>query len=308
MPSLPALLANFSDSIESLDKSSKIPDDLVKSMPVMLILGRLSTAICKDICEVYGVDVLRSLVGMLVHYIETIDDEAKEFKEEILRTHKFEDIRNIPDQQWEKACRHFFEFFINKKREAGEALGKLQRASPENPFKPTVIEALSQKLGVYPVDSCLDPILCACFWRPDQDFFWFLNRGLEIKNRSDVTIEDIDAFEVDLNSSGVKDQLDWLSPWIRGIYFYREERFSDALLCFENAFEQAKYKSGRYQYDLINQYLEVCAKANQRRKFDAALKWSNYAGIPIRWIRDREQSKEATDSAFEMFKHVRYAV
>jgi len=55
---------------------------------------------------------------------------------------------------------------------------------------------------------------------------------------------------------------------------------------FKQAFGQAKYRAGKSQYKLVIQYLEICAKNDQKRNFKKAVEWVNYLGIQVRWFRD----------------------
>jgi tetratricopeptide (TPR) repeat protein len=308
LPSLPDLLANFSESLAAQGKTRSTPDGLIDTMPVMLALARVSTAVCKDIVDAYGTDSLYRFLGILGSYFQGIGSEVEEFKAEISGYYEIDNIVDLPDQRWQFACSHFRRHLDNKKRESSETLKKLRFASPIQPFKPDVIDALSKRLGVYPVRSNLDPILDAAGWMPDPEFLRLLNKGFEIKNRPCIEERDIVQFERDLGSSRVDDQLCWLSPWIRAIYLYRKGSFDESLCYFEQAFSSARYRAGSYQYLLVNQYLEVCAKNDRRGKFKVALGWANYAGIQVRWLQGEEQTEEAIDFAFEVFKHVTYPV
>ena len=75
---------------------------------------------------------------------------------------------------------------------------------------------------------------------------------------------------------------------------------------FEQAFEQAKYRAGKAQYKLVNQYLEVCAKNDQKRRFKKGVEWARYLGIPIRWLRDKEPTEENLDFVFYIFSKATY--
>ena len=49
-------------------------------------------------------------------------------------------------------------------------------------------------------------------------------------------------------------------PGLRGVYRYRKDQFETAMPHFQEAFENAKYRAGRNQYKLVNQYVELAAK------------------------------------------------
>ncbi len=201
---------------------------------------------------------------------------------------------------------HYVGFFIRKKSEVHETLTKLEEASPNYPFKPPVIEALSQRLGSYPVFSSLYPLSHKGRWAPNPEFPRLLKKGFSLKNDPNTTRAKAKTFRRKLHASNLENHLCWLSSWIEAACAYREEQFSEAMHHFEKAFTQAKYRAGSYQYKLVNQYLESCAKNNQKGKFKKGLEWANYLGIEIRWLRDKEQTKENIDFAFFVFRKANY--
>lgn len=132
-----------------------------------------------------------------------------------------------------------------------------------------------------------------------------LQRGFDLKNSSTLQ-SDADDFKENLRTSGLADQLCWLASWVDAARTYRAEDFSAAMDLFEQAFEQAKYRAGKSQYKLVNQYLEICAKNNQKRKFKKGVEWANYLGIQVRWLRDKEQTDENIDLAFFILSKANY--
>ncbi len=48
---------------------------------------------------------------------------------------------------------------------------------------------------------------------------------------------------------------------------------------FQAAFENAKYRAGKNQYKLVNQYVEVAAKNDDRRGFKKGIEWAQYLDI-----------------------------
>ena len=97
-----------------------------------------------------------------------------------------------------------------------------------------------------------------------------------------------------------------MASWIDGACAYRAGQFAEAMHSFELAFTQAKYRAGKNQYKLVNQYLEACAKNNRKGKFKKGLEWSNYLGIQVRWLRDQEQTEENIDFAFYILQKAVY--
>ncbi|MAC21817.1 hypothetical protein FE848_05090 [Marinobacter sp. 1-3A] len=307
-PSLPSLLANFQSSLALQEGTRKIPESLSSSIALRLTLARISTAVCKDILAVYGVGVLKQLTTSVRLYFTTIADEVKEFRNELKRANKTDDLSQLPDPVWQGACSHYSEFFQFKKKRALETLQKLYAGDPENPFKPVVIEKLARDIGQYPVVTRMDQMLFSSAWFPSREFERLLNRGFELKRDTRTTELDVDRFEQELSLANLEEQLAWLGPWLRAICLYRAERFADAFEHSEKAYTLGKYRAGRHQYRLVNQYMELCAKTNRRLRFKQALDWANYAGIEVRWIRSEEQSRDQIDFAFEVLSKAIYPI
>ena len=307
-PSLPSLLANFQSSLARQEGIRKIPESLSSSMTLRLTLARISTAVCKDILAVYGAGVLKQLTASVRLYFTTIADEMKEFRNELRREYKTDDLSQLPDPVWQGACSHYSGFFLFKKKKALETLQKLYIGDPENPFKPVVIEKLAGDIGQYPVVTRMDQMLFSSAWFPSPQFERLLNRGFELKQDARTTESDVDRFEQELLAANMEEQLAWLGPWLRAVCLYREERFADAFEHSEKAFTLGKYRAGRHQYRLVNQYMELCAKTDRRLRFKQALDWANYAGIEVRWIRSEEQNKDQIDFAFEILSKAIYPI
>jgi len=253
-------------------------------------------------------EILRTLNEDLLFYFGSIDAEIEEFEIQVQKAYQMDCLATLPDPIWQGALNHHGEHLAFKKQKAIETLERLKKASPSYPFKPSVIEKLSEKLGVYPVFARLDLIIYSGNWQPSPEFTRLIDKGFELKKHPETTTTDMERFEQELAEAGIEDQLAWLPPWIRAISLYRTERFVEALPYFEQAFELGKYRAGKSQYLLVNQYLEACAKANYRGKFNKGLDWASYAGIKVRWIRDEEQTKEVVDRAFEILKMGTYIV
>ncbi|MGP9630785.1 hypothetical protein ACT3TA_15295 [Halomonas sp. AOP42-C1-46] len=94
-------------------------------------------------------------------YFTAIADEVKEFRNELRREYRTDDLSQLPDQVWQSACSQYAKFFMFKKQKALETLQKLYAGDPENPFKPVVIEKLAGDIGQYPVVTRMDQMLCS---------------------------------------------------------------------------------------------------------------------------------------------------
>ncbi|MNP11145.1 hypothetical protein D3C76_1033190 [compost metagenome] len=75
---------------------------------------------------------------------------------------------------------------------------------------------------------------------------------------------------------------------------------------YQVAFDYAKYRAGKQQYDLVNQYVEVAAKNDKWQWFKKGVEWAQYLGIKVRWLRDDEPTEEKLKYVYRMLKIARY--
>lgn len=298
VPSLPALINNFQESLRAQEGKREIPSRLTSSLELRLTLARVSTAVCKDIAGTYGTKALERFTTNLQMFFTDICVEIEEFKRVTAKAHQVNDLTQIPDPVWAHACSYYSNFFFDKKEKARERLYKLYSADPKFPFKPPVITKLTDDMGRYPVLTNLYIFVNSGAWRPSPTFSKFLRRGLELKNSSNTTLENVSRFENDLSASAVSNQLAWLVPWLKGVCLYRANEFEKAWPFSKEAFILGKYRAGRNQYLLVNQFLELSAKTKRWREFKAAYDWANYAGIRVRWAGDNQLSQEGMESAY----------
>ncbi len=300
LPSLPALITNFQHSLEAQKNKREIPAGLQSSMVLRLTLARLATAVCKDISDTYGIKALKRFTTNILMFFTDICLEIDEFKRVTVEAHHVDDPTQIPDPIWEHACADYSNFFFDKKEKALETLHKLYRGDPEFPFKSSVIAKLTDDMGRYPVRTNLYIFVNSGAWQPAPAFYEYLERGLELKKNSRTTLEDVSQFENDLAATTVADQLAWLVPWLKGVIWYRANKFEQAWPFSKEAFTLGKYRAGGNQYLLVNQFLELSAKTRHWREFKAAYEWANYAGIKVRWAGDNQVTQESMESAYAM--------
>jgi len=177
LPSLPGLLSNFSQSIRGREDEIRDDSDLAESIPLLLLVARVSTAVCREIHEAYGLEILTQLTNDCSDLVRSLKPEVTEFKSEIMNARGTEDLSEIDAHSWDNAYAQYMRFFYFKKHEASETLKRLRAASPTNPFKPPVIHALTEKLGRYPVISELYPITQAKRWHVTESFKQLLLKG-----------------------------------------------------------------------------------------------------------------------------------
>ena len=123
-----------------------------------------------------------------------------------------------------------------------------------------------------------------------------------------LTSERIDEYETFLTATGAQVQLPWMLPWLRFLVYYRQYAYEPAWACIVEAFDSAKYCAGSKQYEIVNHYIEVAAKLGKRREFTKGVHWARYLGHPVRWLRDKDPTKQNLDFVMEMMSRARYGV
>jgi hypothetical protein len=134
----------------------------------------------------------------------------------------------------------------------------------------------------------------------------FLFEGLDLKNNQNASLEEIARYEDALKKSKLEPLLPWMPTWIKGAYHYRRQEYQLAFPFFKEAFNSAKYCAGNNQYKLVNQFVEVAAKNNKRLEFNKGIRWAQYLGIEIRWLRKDEPTVEKLNFVFAIMKKASY--
>ncbi|MNP44629.1 hypothetical protein D3C76_1385010 [compost metagenome] len=169
-----------------------------------------------------------------------------------------------------------------------------------------MLAALKSKYGLFAVCSHQDLIRRRLAFLPPHGFAELLNQGFKLKNDAATRSDQIDEYASQVAAYGLDEQLCWMVPWLRGVYHYRKEEFEAAMPHFQAAFENAKYRAGKNQYKLVNQYVELTAKNGDRRGFKKGIEWAQYLNIKIRWLRDDEPTEAKLDYVYYMLTIARY--
>lgn len=56
----------------------------------------------------------------------------------------------------------------------------------------------------------------------------------------------------------------------------------------------------------MNQYVEVAAKNNKWSEFKKGIEWAKFLGFEIRWLREKEPTKENMESVFKIMQKITY--
>ncbi|QAY82640.1 hypothetical protein [Pseudomonas arsenicoxydans] len=307
LPALPALFKNFEESFGALTHCGReIPKELQASILAALMVARFSSYLAREIADAYDHQYLAEVCQQFREYTLWIADDVNEFKAELAPVIQRQESPELALFVWLNACNHYWAFFDSKLAAVADTLQRCQNACPGAPIRDEVLTALKSKYGLFAVCSLLDRIQRQSAFLTPHGFAELLYQGFDLKDDPATQLGQIDEYAFQVAAYGLDEQLCWIVPWLRGVYHYRKDEFAVAMPHFQAAFENAKYRAGKNQYKLVNQYVEVAAKNGDRRAFKKGIEWAQYLGIKVRWLRDDELTEEKLDYVYYIMQKARY--
>lgn len=307
LPALAALVRNFDDSFEAMaEHGREVPPPMRASILTALVLARLTSYIAKAIVRAYGTHFLTDVCAQFRTYALWIAEDVNEFKAEAEPVVQRQESPEAALAVWLNACSDYWAFFYEKADAVVDTLQGLQEARPGLPIREDVIAALKSRYGLFAVCTRLDLAQRQTSFAPPQGFAEMLHKGFLLKQGTATQWEQIDEYADQVKACGLDEHLCWLEPWLRAVYHYRKADFKAAMSYFQDAFDSAKYRAGKHQYKLVNQYVEVAAKNDKRQCFKKGIEWAQYLGIKVRWLREDEPTEEKLDYVFHMLKIAMY--
>lgn len=303
LPALPALFKNFEESFAALAQSGReIPKELQASILVTLMVARVSSYLAREITDAYDHQYLADVCEQFREYALWIADDVNEFKALLGEQIRQEESPESAQAIWFAGWDRYWSFFYARLRGAADTLQQHQ----DTVLGEDDIERLKGRYGPFAVCSLQDLVRRQSAFLPPHGFVELLYQGFELKSDPATQVGQIDAYAAQVAAYGLDEQLCWMVPWLRGVYHYRKEEFEAAMPHFQAAFENAKYRAGKNQYKLVNQYVEVAAKNDDRRGFKKGIEWAQYLDIKIRWLRNDEPTAEKLDYVYYMMQKARY--
>ena len=272
---------------------------------VALFLARSATFVGQEIAAQFGEDFLKQVCDLFERDLtlalrETagveglIGDLAEQHRvsplDPALRSHAVE--------RWNDSLR-------NRVRHAGVELDRLYKAKA---LTGEALEELVKTCGELPVVPVVDKLRRPRGHEIPSGFEAALLEGLRLSKYQGLSGEHIDRYEADLQAKGVASILPWMVPWLRFLTYYRNEDDARAWTWISQAYEEARYRAGSQQYKLVNQYVELAAKVQDRVAFRRGVNWARYVGVQVQWLRDRDTTPENLKFAMEALRCVRYGV
>ena len=307
LPALPALIKNFNDSFEAMAQCGReVPKPTQDSILTALVFARFTSYIAQELVSNVGVAYLKDACDQFREYAVWIAEDMNEFKAEMEPVMQRQTSEKDASDTWLHACANYWGFFVAKLEGSATKLQQLHDAHPGQPLRKEVVAALTSKYGPFAVCSLMDVAKRQIAYRPPVGFAEMLGQGFVLKRDSGTQWAQIDQYADQVKAYGLEEHLCWMEPWLRAVYHYRNDDFKTALVYYQAAFDNAKYRAGKNQYDLVNQYVEVAAKNDKRQSFKKGIEWAQYLGIEIRWLRDDEPTYERLNDVYETLKMARY--
>jgi hypothetical protein len=315
LPSWETLRWTFSRAFEELSlRHIGLGDSELKllhkeSIYVALFVARFSTDLCMRIEKSYGLPFLEECIDQFKDHHNWLSHEVKRCRfianENIEKNGK---TLLSPDEIWLGVSEGFIDsirdgmtFFASTIQQIMISGGQIQRLH-------AVETELIRQYGEYPVKALLSYASKQSLMQEKvpKNFFEFWGKGLQLKKTATTDI-DVDEYEKSLIKHQLMQNMGWVVPWLRAIVRYRKQEFKEALHFAEQALSQAKYSAGVKQYNLVNLYVHLAAKNNDRRRFKKGIEWAKFTGVEIRLLRESPPTQENLDSVFEMLRKIEYS-
>lgn len=310
------LLLNLNDSLHAMESTQqekyrrKLDEKTRASFRIVLFIARVSTVISKMLAENLGLEFLQTLVDDFKrqdHRLRKVSRLLCNRVNEIQRTWGITKQSQM-DRIWLEHSRTFWDDLEGLFISNIQTIQVRQREYKNSELGFSKLRYLSTHMGSFYAGWYFIQHRIASHKGYAPRFFELHARGLDLKNTGATTKEEIEKYGLILKDENLDQNLRWLKNWIRGSYYYRQERWHKAYLFFQRAFEEAKYSTGWHQYKLVNQFVEICAKNNKWRDFKRGVFWANYLGLEIRWLRGTDCTEDDMKVAYEIMKNTVYPV
>lgn len=307
VPALAALVKNFDNSFKSMAQQGReISSSIQASILTALVLARVTSYVAREILRAYDASYLMDVCTQLRDYSDWIAEDVDEFKAAMKPVMQHPELPEAAMEMWLDASSNYWGFFFAKVHAAGDELQQLHDARPNQSLRDDVVAALTSKYGRFAVCTPIDLNKRKMPFSPPEGFAEMVGLGFRLKQDVSTQWPQIDQYALKVKAFGLEEHLCWMEPWLRAVYHYRKEDYKAAMSYYQTAFENAKYRAGRQQYDLVNQYIEVAAKNDSKRCFKKGIEWAQYLGIKVRWLRDDEPTEEKLDFVYGMLRMARY--
>lgn len=272
----------------------------------VLFLARMSTSIWQAVVDEFGVAFakdMRTLFGQLwslfLGELSSLESEIAATSIETGTSRANLDLRATMIDLWGRNM-------ADRSRGAQDRLTTIS-ASGLRPTDEQLLQ-LGNHFGAATVETLVIPLRSGRLHDVPAGFLKAYSEWSRLRGSPDTCAADIDAFETLLSAHLLADPLCWMPAWLRFQLAYRHEDYPAAWAAISQAYDLAKYRAGRAQYEIVNQYVEMAAKRGTAQEFRRGVSWARYIGLEIRWIRDRPLTAENLAFAKAILQRATYDV
>lgn len=281
-------------------------DRTLLSVEAVLFLARISTAIWQTVVDEYGEAFameMRTLFGRLWGLFLA---ELGRLERDVVAVSRETGISRSDALLRSERLSHWSEGMALRLKAVRERLNSIAGAGGS--LTDELYLPLINDFGAAPVETLIIPLHSNRPCEVPVGFLDVYSNWMRLRSSGDATSADIQSFEKLLDANRLTDALCWMPAWLRFQQAYRREDYLAAWEAISQAYESAKYRAGRAQYEIVNQYVEMAAKCGTTQDFRQSVTWARYIGLPIRWIRDRPLSAINLEFAKAVLQRATYNV
>lgn len=308
LPSAAALRASLHSALDGRAEPIAVLSDHRRLLctEAVLFLARMSTSIWQAVVDEYGVAFAKDvralfgrLWGLYLGELSSLERELVAVSVEARSSRANLELRAAVLNLWG----------TNMAGRSGAAQDQLSKLTDggECPPEEQLLQ-LSGEFGAAVIETLVFPLRSSHLHDVPTGFMTVYSEWARLRGSPDTCAADIEAFESLLSTHRLTDALCWKPAWLRFQLAYRREDSPSAWTSISQAYELAKYRAGRAQYEIVNQYVEMAAKCGTTQEFRRGISWARYIGLEIRWIRDRPLTTENLEYAKYILQRATYAV
>lgn len=308
LPSAAALHKSLMSAVSGRIKPIESLSDprSVQSAEAVLFLARMSTAIWQAIVDEYGEDFAMEICALFSRLWRLFMQEMRSLELQHTQAALDAGVSRADPQLRSYMHALWSEDMALRMKAARERLNWINVSGA--PLSDEQYQQLLQDYGDAPVQALAFPQRLGRVHEVPTGFTEAYGEWARLRGSRDTSAADVEAFEVFLSKHRLTDVLSWMPAWLRFQRAYRREDYPAAWESISQAYEFAKYRAGRTQYEIVNQYVEMAAKCGTPQEFRQGIKWARYIGLEIRWIRNKPLTDENLAFAKTILTAAKYAV
>lgn len=301
-PSLAGLMMNFNVSFDRLEVTGRLTTKLREAFCIILVLARVSTYVCNAALKTYGAAYLEQICAEFKEDDKNATAEFSDFKEGTYSDVDDEGLSGpAADKYWMEQTHTFCKAYELNVRELSQELRSIPIEEHVDFFlDESNHRRLVTSYGPLAVGGTVRKARRGVdkFSAP-MEFWEMLDAGLSLRRMLSMSDEQLAAFELELQQSGVEHMLTWLVPWLKAIKLNWKGDYKLAFPLIEMAFKRAKYCAGGNQKAIAKLFLSIAAKCQKKVPFRRGVMWAQYIGLDFPWLRAGHLSQEDLDDLRE---------